>query len=376
MLSTRLHGSIDYAVSALFAGLATGARLPHPVRRAFGAAAAYHASYALLTDYEAGLRPTLSMRQHLRLDSVGAAGLLAAGVLMRRQPPAARLALLAAGLAECAVIATSAPIARSGPGSPTGLPGRVLGADEVPMSRIVDQPVNTPKPVAPDLFIVDSTLPRPFGIWLPVRMTIIRLPDGGLLLHSPTQLTPGLQRALQELGPVKHLVAPDTVHWMFLPDWQRAYPQATSWAAPGLGARWQVRRSGVRFDHELGGQAPPGWDGIELVVFPGLGFCEVALFHRPTRTLVLTDTVLNLRPDQVPPGVRPVAQALGIVGSRGKPPVYVRALIRLRRAAARDAAQRLLALQPERVLFAHGDWFRQDGTAALRDALRWLLPAG
>jgi hypothetical protein len=164
---------------------------------------------------------------------------------------------------------------------------------------------------------------------------------------------------------------------MFVPEWQRAYPEATTWAAPGLRARRQVRRSGVRLDHDLSEMTPPGWDGIRLTIVPGgFGFREVAFFHQPSRTLVMTDLVLNLQPTQVPRMIRPLARLSGLVGSQGKPPVYLRGAIRLQRRAARQAVTRLLAMRPDRVVFAHGSWFRYDGTEALRHALRWLLPRG
>jgi hypothetical protein len=55
------------------------------------------------------------------------------------------------------------------------------------------------------------------------------------------------------------------------------------------------------------------------------------------------------------------------------PPPYLRAVVQLQRQAAAEAAQNLLRKDPERVIFAHGSWFRQDGAAALRRSLRWLL---
>lgn len=237
-----------------------------------------------------------------------------------------------------------------------------------------EAPLDRPKPVTEDVFIVDSVMQRPFGLVLPVRMTILRLPGGDLLLHSPTRCLPTLRDALEQLGRVRHLVAPNSVHWMFLREWQHAYPEAVTWAAPGLRKRWQVRRSGVRLDDELSDTTPSGWDGVRLVVVPGgMGFREVALFHAPSRTMVLTDLVLDLPMGQAPPLLRPVASMLGIVGSDGKPPVYVRWIIRRRKDEAIRAVERLLAMGPERVVFAHGPWFRRDAPAALRHALRWLL---
>ena len=363
LIPSRLHGLIDYGVAAMLGGLAASRALPPPVRGLLGAAGAYHTAYSAVTDYEAGLTPRLTMRQHLGLDALGGAALLGAGLLMRRQPGEARALLVGLGLAELAVVAISEDRAAAGP--------RLL-ATEAPAGY---PPLDLPKPVAEGVHIVDSLMPGPLGMQLPVRMTVLRLPDGGLLLHSPTRFSPALGEALGRLGPVRHLVAPNIAHWTFLEAWQRAFPGATTWAAPGLRQRGQVRRSRVRLDADLGESPPPAWGGaITLVTVPGgLGFHEVALFHEPSRTLVLTDLVLNLEAPRLPALLRPVARLFGSLAPDGMPPPYLRAVIRWRRRAAIRAAERLLALEPDRVIFAHGRWFERYGTTALRRSLRWLL---
>ena len=42
-------------------------------------------------------------------------------------------------------------------------------------------------------------------------------------------------------------------------------------------------------------------------------------------------------------------------------------------AEAARAARRLVDLAPQRVVFAHGQWFARDATGELRRALAWLL---
>lgn len=375
MISTRLHGLIDYAVASSLAGLSASRLLSPPVRGVLATAGAFHAGYATLTDYEAGLRAQLTMRQHLALDALGGAALCGAGLLMRRQRPAERAFLVAAGLSELAVVALSSGTPVSGPGQGSGPIERLLDPALAGPDQAGYPPLDTPKPVAPDVFVVDSVLPGVLGLMLPVRMTVIRLRGGDLLLHSPTRFSASLKDELGTLGRIRHLVAPNIAHWTFLDAWQRACPDATTWAAPGLRERSQVRRSGVRLDHDLADAAPPEWgNDIELMTVPGgLGFREVALFHRPARTLVLTDLVLNLEARTLPAALRPVARLLGVVAPDGMPPPYLRAVIKLRRRAAAQAASRLLEQRPERVIFAHGRWFERDGAAALRRSLRWLL---
>jgi len=363
MISTRFHGLIDYTVAALFGRLAASRALSPRVRCVLGTAGAYHTSYSVLTDYEAGLQPRLTMRQHLLLDALGGAALCGAGLLMRRERGTARALLIAAGLSELAVVALSSSTPVSGPARHAQTDGAAY------------PPLDTPKPVADDLFIVDSELSGAMGRVLPVRMTVVRLPGGDLLLHSPTRFTHALQAELERLGRIRHLVAPNVVHWTFLKEWQRACPDAVTWAAPGLRKRSQVRKSGVRLDHDLATIAPAEWGGaIALATVPGgLGFRETALFHRPTRTLMLTDLVVNLEPQKVPAAIRPIARLLGTTAPDGMPPAYLRAVIKLHRPAAAAAAERLLALDPQRVIFAHGRWFERDGAILLRRSLRWLL---
>ena len=237
-------------------------------------------------------------------------------------------------------------------------------------------PLDVPKPVAGDLWIVDGTPIRPGGLLtLPVRMTVIRLGSGDLWLHSPVRHSEALARALSGLGAVGHLVAPNIAHWSFLPAWQKAFPGATVWAAPGLGTRRQVRRSGLRIDHELGDAAPEAWSGqIEQAVVPGAGgFREVAFLHPPSRTLILTDLIANLEAGKLPPLTRVFCRLNGMLAPQGRAAAYVRLSVRARGSEAAEALGRLLERQPERLVFPHGAWFERDGAAAARRSLAWLL---
>ena len=238
-------------------------------------------------------------------------------------------------------------------------------------------PLDILKPVADGVYIADSELPGLKGTIFPVRMTIILLPDGSLLLYSPTRFTDGLRQEMDRLGEIRHLVAPSTAHWLFLRQWQDRYPKAVAWAAPGLRRRLGPRRQGLRLDRDLPPEAPPEWrNDIALVMIEGaLGYREAAaLFHHPTRTLILTDLVQNLEPIHLPTVARPLPHLLGIAAPHGGTPVHLRILLNRRRSQLVQTGYRLLAFHPERVIFAHGTWFPDHGTEALRTALRWLIP--
>jgi hypothetical protein len=235
-------------------------------------------------------------------------------------------------------------------------------------------PLDTLKPVAEDLWIVDS---GPLGrhMRLPLRMTVLRLRSGRLWLHSPTRLTPELKLEIEGLGEVGHLVAPNSAHWMNIQDWQREYPGAVTWSAPGLRDRREVRKSGARLDHDLSSTPPDDWaDEMEQVVIPGGGgFSEVAFLHQPTRTAILTDIIDNLEASRLNFPTRIFAGLVGALAPNGKAPIYLRLVVLLRRREAAAAAARVIEWRPQRVIFAHGKWFDRDATAQLRQSLQWLV---
>lgn len=240
--------------------------------------------------------------------------------------------------------------------------------------QVTYPPLDVPKPVAENVWIVDGGPIRALGLPLPVRMTVVRLAGGGLLLHSPTRFSFALKSALDALGRIEHIIAPNAVHWMFVKEWQRHLPEVTTWGAPGLRARRAVQRAGVTLDRDLGTHAPEAWSpDIEQIIVPGAGgFCEVALFHKASRTLILTDLVQNLEPHKLPMPQRLLLAAAGSTAPDGRAPVHLRAAVKLGGAPAREAGARLVALAPDRVMFTHGRWFDTDGAGRLKRSLRWL----
>lgn len=230
--------------------------------------------------------------------------------------------------------------------------------------------------VTNDIWIVDDKPINAAGLELPIRMVVVRLSNGDLVLHSPVRYSPLLRHELERLGAIRFLLAPNIAHWMFLADWQRELPQARTFAARGLSQRRQVRAAGIRIDRELGDVSPEEWSAdLQTVAVNAPMFCEIELFDKRSQTLILTDLVQNLDPARLSAMNEAAANVLGISRPDGKAPVYLRLLLRLGGRSVRSAAERLVSLAPERVIFAHGDWFRRDGTERLRQSLRWLVPA-
>ena len=67
-----------------------------------------------------------------------------------------------------------------------------------------------------EIYTATHPLVMPGGIALGMRMTVVRLGDGGLFLHSPIPLSGELRRELDALGTPRALVAPNRMHWLHL----------------------------------------------------------------------------------------------------------------------------------------------------------------
>ena len=98
-------------------------------------------------------------------------------------------------------------------------------------------------------------IPFYFGFPYPTRMVVVRLSDGDLFVWSPIPLSPPMRREVDKLGPVRHLVAPNLLHHLFLAEWKSAYPEARLYAAPGL----RRRRGDLTFDCDLADTPNPRW---------------------------------------------------------------------------------------------------------------------
>lgn len=235
------------------------------------------------------------------------------------------------------------------------------------------EPLNTLKPVARDIWVIDGPALRFYGMPFSTRATVIRLENGDLWMHSPTLLTDALRAELDALGPLRHLIAPNWLHYTHVADWQAAYPDATVWAAPGVGGRAAKKGVTLHIDHVLDDSAPPQWAGqIDQLIVAGSKLHHEAVFHhRDSHTLIITDLVMNFETDKLPPWMRPLVWIAGIDDSDGKMPPDLR--LSFRKEPLADSLDRMIAWGPQRLILAHGRWFRRGAVDVLERAFRRLL---
>ncbi len=211
----------------------------------------------------------------------------------------------------------------------------------------------------------DTREARFFGVETGTRMTVVRLAEGGLFVHSPVALDDATRAAVDALGEVRAVVAPSIFHHLSVAQWMAAYPQAVFGACPGL--EW--KRPDLAFTCVVGDQPHPIWArDLEQVYFSSRRENELDFYHPPSRTLLVTDALLNLS-THPKASTRFVAR---LMGNRAPGVGWVEPFMVRDRKLARRQVDRMLAWDFDRVILAHGAMIQEGGKQALTDAYMWL----
>jgi hypothetical protein len=155
---------------------------------------------------------------------------------------------------------------------------------------------------------------------VPIRMTVVKLEAGGLLVYAPVAPTPECIRLVRELesehGEVKYIILPTISgieHKVFIGPFARCFPQSLVFVAPNqwsfpvnLPLSWlglPAKRTKILPQDST--QTPFCDEFAYEILGPidlRLGqFEEVALFHKRSRTLLLTDTIISV--PETPPAI-------------------------------------------------------------------------
>lgn len=224
-------------------------------------------------------------------------------------------------------------------------------------------------PVAEGVWVVHQPL-RFFGIEIGTRMTVIRLEDGMVWLHSPVALDEDLALRIERIGPVRFIVAPNKLHHLYAGDAHRRFPDASLHLAPGLLAKRPDLAGGL----ELEPDTPPPW-GPEIVAHHVGGLRvlrEVVFFHPPTRTLVLSDLAFNIGRD-APWTTRQFGRLAGAYDKLGCPTDFRLLFIADREAFATSIAT-IRQWNFERIILAHGHVVTEHATHAFEAAFAFAKP--
>ncbi|THD38212.1 MAG: DUF4336 domain-containing protein [Sphingomonas sp.] len=230
------------------------------------------------------------------------------------------------------------------------------------------------QPLGQDLWFADGGIVSFKGFDYPTRMVVVRLAGGALWLWSPIEKTAAIEQKIRALGPVGYIVSPNRLHYLFLAEWQAAFPEAQLSGTASTIARCKS----LRFSEALADAAPAAWAGqIDQFYFPNSLFMdELIFFHRASRTAIIADLSQTFSQaflrDHWPWWMRWVARWLKMVEGRRYPPIDYRISFR-DHASAQPKVRALPGEHPAHVVVAHGEVVRSQGEAFLRNALSWLL---
>lgn len=225
-----------------------------------------------------------------------------------------------------------------------------------------------------DLWVAEQPL-RYFGLSVGTRMTIVRLAKRELAVISPIQISEAVVSQLDELGTVRHIIAPNLYHYLFVDHFKAMYPNATLWAAPGL----EAKKPELLIDQIIGSHETDRWVGLETVFFDGFrtiglnGFDalnEYVFFHAASQTLILTDTAFHFD-DSFPIITQLATRVIG--GYKRLSPSILERIATTEKEKVRESVEKVLAWNFERVIMAHGSIINSNGKEQFRRGYEQFL---
>lgn len=209
------------------------------------------------------------------------------------------------------------------------------------------------------------------GCSFTARMTIVRLANGNLFIHSPCEINAPIKTAIEELGTVDFIVAPGSYHYFYVGSAQAAFPDAETFICPGI----ERKRPELEFDWILGDRPDVRWENdFEQVLVRGNRFIwEVAFFHRMTRTLILVDLIEYFTDSTGEANwvIKFWWKTVFHMWNKPKPaPEYQMGW--KDKVAARRSLERILAWDFVRIITAHGNLIESDARQKAREA--WAVP--
>ena len=215
-----------------------------------------------------------------------------------------------------------------------------------------------------------ATTPIRFvGTWFPHVMTVVRLGNGTVLLHSPCEPSKTLVEGIARIGPVAHVVAPNWFHDLYLREYRRVFPKARFW-----GPRFLRRQQPSLVDDELDETiAAPFAAELPFVSLRGLlSFDESIFYYRAARTLIVADLFMNAVAGSNAPLTTRVGYRFFGLDGRVKVFPLLRWLGYSSRPSLRRAAAQMRDWNPQRLIVGHGSPVSEGVPQILQRALHFL----
>lgn len=200
------------------------------------------------------------------------------------------------------------------------------------------------------------------GMEIGRNVTIIRLQSGDLIIHSTAPFEPEDVAAIKELGNPRWLIDVTNFHNTYTAEGVAAFPDIPYLATEGFNAPGDITPGRLTMQ--------PEWEG-ELRIFPIEGMRKVnpvAIYHIPTKTLIVADLIFNLSPASSP-WTRFGMKAISAVRPGPSMSRLYRSMIKDETAFA-TSVKTIVALDFEKLIVAHGAPILEEPRQILKSELR------
>ena len=237
-------------------------------------------------------------------------------------------------------------------------------------------PINELKQLDKNIWIVDGTEIqmnfKVFKIPFTTRMTVVKLSNNKLWIHSPIAYNGELDNKIKELGEIAYIVAPNKYHYSYILDWYNHYPKAKIWLAKGVSDKLKVEEKENFI--VLTSICKPIWsEEILFTPFEGsIAMEEIVFFHKESSTLIFTDLIENIEVNDLPLCYK----LLFRFGDNQYPKARTPRDLRLSFLFKRKAIKSYNIIEnwrADKIIFSHGRIILEDGSNKLKEAFFWLI---
>jgi len=234
-------------------------------------------------------------------------------------------------------------------------------------------PTYTLKPAGKNIWIVDGPVISFYGMPFTTRMVVIKLESNELLIHSPINLTHSLKQELDSLGKVTYLISPNKIHYWYIEDFQKNYPDTITFASDGVQERSKKAGKNIRWDTQLNGLVPDYFADLEIIPMSGNRFMtEYTFFHFPSRTWIVTDIIENFEVNKINSFFRIIASLGGALSPNGGTTRDQQMLFNGNHHLLRKNIERVKELKPTQIIMAHGKVLQSDIDRELERIFGWV----
>jgi hypothetical protein len=207
---------------------------------------------------------------------------------------------------------------------------------------------------------------RLFGAEFGNRMSVIKLANDELLLHSPIALDQTVKEQIEALGRVAYLITPNAFHGLYVDEWRAAFPKAKHRTAKS-----DMQRGASSMNLSDCSELPLLPSEIEMIQVQGAPKAnEFLFFHTPSRTLIVTDLAFNIGGD-VSLWTKIFFSLNDSYGKFG-PSRLMRSMVE-DQSALRDSLLKIFEWDFDQIVVSHGLVVERNGKEVMRDAFQHYL---